>query len=58
MAKDKRVYVVRKYIVATSAKDAILKDKSTPVHDCWLEENSQKEMVNEISVKQRERIGF
>jgi hypothetical protein len=32
-----KLYVVRKYIRATSAAQAIRKDKTTPVHDAWVD---------------------
>ena len=31
-------YIVRKYIYAKSAKDAINKDKTSPVDDVWVDE--------------------
>ena len=36
----KYIYVVRKYVVADSIKQAIKLDKTTEVHDCWLSEGS------------------
>lgn len=46
MAKEKLdTYVIRKYIKASSAIDAIQKDRTTPVHDVWKEEiNKYKEL--------------
>jgi len=44
----KNVYVVRKYVIADSIKSALLKEKKTKVHDCWLEENSQREMLEKL----------
>lgn len=38
MANGKVKFVVRKYIMATSAQEAIRLDKSTPVHDVWVDE--------------------
>jgi len=44
-----KLFVVRKYIKAVSALDAIKKDKSTPVHECWLEEKwSEEELPSAI----------
>lgn len=45
---DKR-FVIRKYIMAKSALDAIRKDKQTPVDDCWIDndwllENNKREI--------------
>ena len=45
------VYVVRIYVVAKSAADAIRKSKKIPPHDVWLEDNSQKKLVEEAHEK-------
>ena len=37
-----KMYVVRKYIKAISAAQAIRKDKATPVHDVWIDETWHK----------------
>lgn len=34
-----KMYIVRKYIIATGASQAIRKDKDTPVHDCWVDDD-------------------
>ena len=34
-----KLYVVRKYIMATSAASAIRKDRSTPPHDVWVDDD-------------------
>jgi len=33
-----KLYVVKKYIKATSATHAIRLDKTTPVHDVWIDD--------------------
>jgi len=38
MSKPLQQYIVRKYIMASSATDAIRKDKKTPVQDVWINE--------------------
>lgn len=35
-------YIIRKYIHAESAKEAIKKDKNCPVHDVWVCEDWKK----------------
>lgn len=35
-------YIVRKYIHAKNAKEAIKKDKDCPVHDCWVDDEWKK----------------
>lgn len=34
-----RLYIIRKYILASSAKDAISKDKNKDVDDVWVDED-------------------
>lgn len=34
-----KLYIIRKYIKATSAASAIRQDKKTPVHDVWVDED-------------------
>jgi len=35
-------YIVRKYILANSAQEAIDKDKKTKVHDVWIDDDYKK----------------
>jgi hypothetical protein len=39
MKEKPKLYVVRKYIKATSVAQAIRKDKQTPIHDCCIEDS-------------------
>jgi hypothetical protein len=39
MKEKQKLYVVRKYIKAGNAAQALRKDKTTPVHDVWVEDN-------------------
>lgn len=43
---NEKLYVVRKYIMATSAKQAILKDKNAPVDDVWVDTDWQKRQTD------------
>ena len=36
-AEKPKMYIVRKYIMANNASQAIRKDKTTPVHDAWVD---------------------
>jgi hypothetical protein len=45
--KQKR-YIVRKYIFARSASDAIRKDKTAPVDDVWLDEKWDEQAVKQV----------
>lgn len=33
-----KMYVIKKYIMATSAREALRKEKITPADDCWIDE--------------------
>lgn len=37
-----KLFVIRKYIYATSALEAIKKDKKTPCDDIWVDEEFKK----------------
>jgi len=43
--KQLKLYITRKYIFATSVKDALKKDKTQHVDDCWLDEDYKKQLV-------------
>lgn len=38
-----KLYIVRKYIMAVSVVQAIKKEKETPVHDCWIQDEWKTE---------------
>lgn len=40
--KTKKMFVVRKYIMASTAKEAIKLDKNTEVDDVWIDTDWQK----------------
>lgn len=46
--KPQKLYIVRKYIMATSVKDAIRKDKKEPVDDCWLDDDYKKQLTSAV----------
>jgi len=39
-------FVVRKFIMAEDAQEAIIKDKKTKVHDVWLDDDWKKSQPN------------
>jgi hypothetical protein len=49
MKKDKRQYIIRKYIMASSAKDAIRIEKKSEVDDVWLDQDWEKERRKDMS---------
>mgnify|MGYP001616646614 CR=1 FL=1 len=46
--KDK-LFIVRKYIKARSAREAIKKDKIHPVDDVWVDDDWKKENYKELN---------
>lgn len=55
MKKDNRkLFIVKKYIMATSASDAIKKDKITAPQDVWIDEDWSKGQKNQLA----SAIGF
>lgn len=53
--KDKRkLFIVRKYIMANSAQSAIKKDKVTPVDDVWIDDEWKKKGAERLE----SAIGF
>lgn len=47
MKEKPKMFVVRKYIKATSAAQAIRKDKTTPVHDVWVDDDWKKQSLTD-----------
>lgn len=58
MKKKQQLYIVRKFVIADSAFSALKKEKNTPVHDVFIEEVSQKKMIENITDTDKERMGF
>lgn len=51
-----RIYVIRKYIKANSAQDAIIKDRKHKVDDVWLEEESKRQLLPAIGFVREDDI--
>lgn len=43
--KELKLFVVRKYIMAESAAEAITLDRKTPVHDVWVDDKWREAML-------------
>ncbi len=54
----KQVYIIRKYVLASSAKEAIKLDNKTDIRDVFLEETSQKSMVEDMVKIPDKKVGF
>jgi len=55
---NKQIYVIRKYIEASSALEAIKNEGKISVHDCYLEDTSQKTIIEKMYEKKDTKIGF
>lgn len=53
----KKIYVVRKYVLANSAEEAIKLSKRKAIDDCWAEDDTHKEILREL-IKKENKIGF
>ena len=56
-----KVYIIRKYIVAEDIHDAMKQEPSTPIHECFLEEESVKDLTFRLNRKTHEGddpVGF
>lgn len=55
MIKDKRkLFVIKKYVMALSARDALRKESKIPVDDVWIDEDWKKGQSNQLA----SAIGF
>lgn len=52
-----KLFVIKKYVMAKSAHDAIKKDKKTQVDDVWVHEDWHK-MDVEKKFEKKDKIGF
>ena len=52
--KNQKLFVIKKYVLAKSASDAIKKDKHTKVDDCWVDDEWKKGQANQLA----SAIGF
>lgn len=53
MVKQKR-FIIRKYIMAKSASEALKKERRTRPDDCWVDEDWKKDNPNQLE----SAIGF
>ena len=49
-----KLFIIRKYVRARTASDAIRRDKITPVHDVWIDEEWKRNQNTNLA----EAIGF
>ena len=48
MVKEKREYIVRKFILATSMRDAIRKEKDTAIDEIWRNQDYKSIETKEV----------
>ena len=42
-SKPQKMFIIKKYIMATSAKEALKKDLKTPADDVWVDDDWKKD---------------
>jgi len=52
--QQNKMFVVKKYIMAKSATEALKKERKTPADDCWVDEDWRKGQANQLA----SAIGF
>lgn len=53
-----KVYIVRKYVLAQNAQEAIRKERNQKVDDCYAEEKSVNNFIETITPKVENYYGF
>lgn len=48
MKPKEKMFIVRKYITASSAAQAIRRDKTHPVDDVWIDEEWRKNNITQL----------
>ena len=54
MKKEKVQFIVQKFVMASSAKEALRKEKTTEVHSVWVD----KEWIEQTKKQLNPAIGF
>lgn len=52
-----KLYIIRKYVMAKSIRDAIEKEAGQPVDEAWLDDDFLKQQKDKLAKKQG-RVGF
>ena len=51
----RKLFVIKKYVMANSAKEAIKKEKEIPVDDVWIDEDFRRNMM---PIEIQKEMGF
>ena len=54
MKQNKKMFVVKKYIMASSAKEALRKERKVAADDCWVDDDWRKNNTDNLA----SAIGF
>ncbi len=52
--KDEKMFIIKKYVMASSASEAIRKEKNIKPDDCWVDDDWRKSKTDNLAVA----IGF
>lgn len=58
MNKNQSIFIVRKYVIASSIADALKKERTTPVADVWLDEQCKNYLVDAAFKHGKKNTGF
>ena len=54
----KKIYVIRKYVFAEDITEALKVEKSSPIHEIYLEEGAIKDLLFTLAGKDPTKVGF
>ena len=54
----KKIYVIRKYVFAEDITEALKIEKSSPIHEIYLEEGAIKDLLFTLAGKDPTKVGF
>lgn len=54
----KKIYIVRKYVLANNAPEAIRKERLQKVDDCYAEEKSINNYIDSLTPVKTKEVGF
>ena len=54
----KKIYVIRKYVFAEDITEALKIEKSSPIHEIYLEEGAIKDLLFTLAGKDSTKVGF
>ncbi len=49
----KKIYIIKKYVLAESIEEALVKEKKAKVSECWLSDYSQNKAMEELQPNEK-----